>query len=43
MHDAHRLSRDIQGRAFGIAAVTSTSRSIPPAISASRTQPNACH
>jgi hypothetical protein len=33
----------IQGRTFGIAAVTSTSRSIPPAISPSRTQPSACH
>ena len=31
-----------QGRAFGIAAVTSTSRSIPPALSPSRTQPSAC-
>ena len=31
------------GRTFGIAAVTATSRNIPPAISPSRTQPNACH
>lgn len=31
------------GRAFGIAAVTSTSRSIPPSISPSRTQPSAWH
>lgn len=31
-----------QGRAFGIAAVTSTSRSISPAMSPSRTQPSAC-
>lgn len=31
-----------QGVAFGIAAVTLTSRSIPPAISPSRTQPSAC-
>ena len=29
--------------AFGIASITSTSRSIPPAISPSRTQPSACH
>lgn len=32
-----------QGRALGIAAVTSTSRSIPPATRPSRTQPSACH
>ena len=32
-----------QGRTFGIAAVISTSRSIPPVISPSRTQPSAYH
>jgi hypothetical protein len=31
------------GRTFGIAAVTSTSRSILPSISPSRTQPSARH
>ena len=32
-----------RGFAFGIAPVTSTSRSMPPAISPSRTQSSACH
>ena len=31
------------GFTFGIAFVTSISRSIPPAISPSRAQPSACH
>ncbi len=31
------------GRTFGIAPVTSISRSIPPATSPSRTQSSACH
>ena len=37
------LDQAFQGHRFGIAAITSTVRSIPPSMSASRIQPSACH
>jgi len=38
-----RFYFDLHGRAFGMAAVTSTSRNMPPSISPSRTHLSACH
>lgn len=42
-NDRETSQRVLHGLVLGIAAVTSTSRSMPPASSPSRTQSNACH